>query len=361
STDMDNAKHMNKARNMIEDGEAKTFKLLGDITKSISKYKNMSETAHNSSRPYFRKMFVLSTLANKVSGDVKKIKIAWAMINDYERKDILKVIESNIHDQPEVSSNYKFWLQCVRYNSTYVSLEDVINKIKIWYNNSGQNRVSHLEATYYNYVFNAIQLIEGGDSFNDILLNKTKDYIKECKEITTNDKFNFEWYGVGTGSKKILSYVELGSMKNEGLKLFEDDSKLQEVEGIITTIDDRQKGKIKLKCGLEAFFVPVVGKFEKGKDETSKVKFYISFRYDGLQAWLVRKIDKDKTEILEESINNNEVHKNSVLTDKIAGSMIELNVSIETETLKSEFPQLPKPKIVGSIDLSKFKKGASRT
>ncbi|MBC5838220.1 P-loop NTPase [Flavobacterium muglaense] len=353
STDMDNAKHMNKARNMIEDGEAKTFRLLGDITKAIDKYKKMSETSHNSSRPYFRKMFVFSTLASKVQGDMKKMKFAWSLISDYERKEILRLIESNIHDQPDISSNYRIWLQCVRYNSNYVSLEDVISKIKIWYDNSGQNRISRLEATYYNYVFNAITLIEKGEALNEIQLNKTINYIQECKEITTNDKFNFEWYGVGKGSKKILNYVELGSMKNEGAKLFEDDSKLQEVEGTIITIDDRQKGKIKLKSGLEAFFVPAVGKFEKGKDETTNVKFYVSFRYDGLQAWQVKRIgkDKDKIEFVEESKSENTNKNNNNVKEIKNIEIIPLK-----EIVKSDFPQLPKPKIVGSVDLSKFKK-----
>lgn len=351
STDMDNAKHMNKARNMIEDGEAKTFKLLGDITKAIDKYKKMSETSHNSSRPYFRKMFVFSTLASKVHGDMKKIKFAWSLISDYERKEILRLIESNIHDQPGISSNYRIWLQCVRYNSNFVSLEDVINRIRIWYDNSGQNRISRLEATYYNYVFNAIALIERGESLNEIQLNKTLGYIHECKEITTNDKFNFEWYGVGTGSKKILNYVELGSMKNEGAKLFEDDSKLQEVEGTIVTIDDRQKGKIKLKSGLEAFFVPAVGKFEKGKDETTTVKFYVSFRYDGLQAWQVRRLEKDKIELVEEGKRENSKKDNNKVEE-----IKNIDIIPKKEILKSDFPQLPKPKIVGSIDLSKFKK-----
>lgn len=348
STDMDNAKHMSKAKHMIEDGEAKTFKLLGDITKSIDKYKKMSETGNNSSRPYFRKMFVFSTLASKVKGDMKDIKIAWNLISDYERKEILKSIENNIHDQPDVSSNYRIWLQCVRYNSTYVSLEDVINKIKIWYDNSGQNRVSHLEAIFYNYVFNAIMLIERGETLNEIQLNKTLSYIQECKELTTNDKFNFEWYGVGVGSKKIINYSELGSMKNEGLKLFEDDSKLQEVEGTIVTIHDRQKGKIKLKCGLEAFFVPAIGKFEKGRDETVNVKFYVSFRYDGLQAWLVKRLDKEKGEVQKENKNDNQIQDDE--------EKVNVSLAVEEQVLKNKFPQLPKPKILGSIDLSKFKK-----
>lgn len=352
STDMDNAKHMNKARNMIVDGEAKTFKLLGDITKSIDKYKKMSESGHNSSRPYFRKMFVFSTLASKVNGDMKKLKFAWTLISDYERREILKVIESNIHDQPDIASNYRIWLQCIRYNSAFVSLEDVINKIKIWYDNSGQNRISHLEATYYNYVFNAIALIERGEALNEIQLNKTIGYIQECKEITTNDKFNFEWYGLGTGSKKILNYVELGSMKNEGSKLFEDDSKLQEVEGTIITIDDRQKGKIKLKCGLEAFFVPIIGKFEKGKDETTNVKFYVSFRYDGLQAWSVKRLDKEKVETPE--LSKNDSISQNILNIDYKSEITE--IIEEKEILKIDFPQLQRPTVLGSIDLSKFKK-----
>lgn len=347
STDMDNAKHMNKARNMIEDGEAKTFKLLGDITKSIDKYKKLSETSHNSTRPYFRKMFVFSTLASKVNGDMKKLKSAWNLISEYERKEILKLIESNIHDQPEISSNYRIWLQCVRYNQNFISVEDVLNKIKIWYDNSGQNRISHLESTYYNYVFNAISLIENGESLNDIQLNRTNNFIQECKEITTNDKFNFEWFGKGIGAKRIVNYVELGSMKNDGLKLFEDDSRLQEVEGTIITIDDRQKGKIKLKCGLEAFFVPAIGKFEKGRDETTNVKFYISFRYDGLQAWQVKRNIKHHTEILE--LNKEEIKL-------ITPNNLNTEVNHIDKIIKSDFVQLSPPKIVGNIDLSKFKK-----
>lgn len=350
STDMENAKQMNKAKNMIEDGEAKIYRLLGDITKSIDKYKQLSLSAHNSSRPYFRKMFVMSMLASKVNGDMRKLKQAWGLINEFERKEILKQIESNIHDQPEVSSNYKIWIQCVRYNTTYISLEDVINKIKIWYDNSMQNRISHLESTYYNYVFNAIDLIEREESLNEIQLNKTLNFIRECKEITTNDKFNFEWFGKGEGAKRILNYVELGSMRNDGLNLFEDDSKLQEVEGVIITIDDRQKGKIKLKCGLEAFFVPAIGKFEKGKDETLSVKFFISFRYDGLQAWQVKRKNENIEEIITvkevDELKDNEIQKFDLHHQK--------NNKVELESKR--YIEISKPKIVGKIDVSKFKK-----
>jgi hypothetical protein len=315
-------------------------------------------------RPYFRKMFVFATLGSKVNNKYEDFKFAWPKLSGFEFDSIKKAIENNIREEPENSNHIKLWLQAVRYSKNYVSLEECFSTVKIWYDNSVKFEIAHLEATYYLYVISACKAISDGDSFNDSSSQDAKRYIKECKEKKVNDKFSFEWYGRNNGIKRLVNHTILGKMTSEK-RFFIDKSLdyLDRVTGTITNIQDRQKGKITLRCGLDAFFVPSSGGFKKDTDETTEVTFYIGFRQDGLFAWEVRKIRQDKgrnNKVIDtgsyeiEDYDFLDDDNEGVIEDIIDGDKLSSTLS-KTDPLIEE-NKIDGLKVVGKVDLSQIER-----
>ena len=354
SKSLEQSKGLDRSKNMISSCEASTFKILGNFTKAIDRFKSLSESAERSARPYFGKMFVYSTLASKVNNNRKEYKNAWNKLSEYEFLSIKKVLERNIREQPENPQNFKLWLQAVRSYNSFVSIDDCLSVVKSWYDNSGKFELANLEATYYRYVLHASKAISEGDTFGDLDVKEAKKYLSECKSKTPNDKFSFEWFGKGKGLKTLVNHHLLGSMgKEKGF--FEDTTLLGEVEGIIINVVNRQRGEIKLKCGLNAFFTPINGGFEK-KDETEPVKFFIGFRYNELVAWEVKRIQSNylETQPIEIEID---IEGLAILEEEKEIEQVEiadLEKKEVNETIHSETPKLQGLTVLGKIDLTQF-------
>lgn len=362
SRDLDQSKFIIKSKRMIESCEANLFGLIGDYSKAVDRFKALSEVADRSIRPYFRKMFVYATLASKVNNSHNRFREAWSKLSAFEFESLKKAIENNIREEPENSNHIKLWLQAVRFSKNYVSLEECFSTIKIWYDNSVKHEIAHLESTYYLYVIAASKAISENDSIDDRFINEAKKYLKECKEMKANDKFSFEWYGTNSGIKRLVSHSVLGKMSSEK-RFFEDTSLLARVEGTITNIAERQKGRITLKCGLDAFFVPSSGGFEKDIDETTEVTFFVGFRQDGLFAWEVQRLAMNKSTTVSKPILQNVELENydedaSITFDELVDEQLsdlelgDLNESV----FRSETPTLEGVKVVGKIDISQFKR-----
>ncbi|OJV50957.1 MAG: hypothetical protein BGO31_10850 [Bacteroidetes bacterium 43-16] len=355
STDLDQSLIIEKSKRMIQDCEGKLFRLQGEYSNSVDKFKQLANSSDRDLRPYYRRMFIYSTLASKVDNNFKKFPEAWNKLSPFEFESIIKVILENIEDEPDNTVHAKMWLQAVRHSKGYTSLDDAISIIKLWYNNSGKYEIPHLEATYYLYVLYACKAISEGNSVSDFTLNEAKAYIKECKERKVNDKFSFEWYGKGEGIKILTSHTKVGKM-NPNTRFFDKTELLGRVEGTIALIDDRQKGRIKLRCGLDAFFVPSNGGFEKDRDELTNVNFYIGFRQDQLMAWEVKKIGIDNVAVNSDSVDiegydsiDELIEEPLAVENIIEPTKIEKDFEVEKVSIKQ-------PKILGKIDLSQFDK-----
>lgn len=359
SKDIDQSKYISKSRRMIDTCEANLFTLIGDYSKAVNRFKSLSEVSERSVRPYFRKMFVYATLGSKVNNRFENFRDAWQKLSTHEFETLKKAIESNIREEPENISHIKLWLQAVRYSKNYVSLEECFSTLKIWYDNSFKHEIAHLEATYYLYVISASKAINEGDSISEANVAEAKKYILECKDRKVNDKFSFEWYGSNSGIKRLVSHSLLGKMNSEK-RFFENTSLLQRVKGSITTILDRQKGKIMLECRLEAFFVPSTGGFEKNIDETTPVDFFIGFRQDGLFAWEVRRVNQNKKDIFisKEPVEIEDYDPIDVVesTISIGEDKIEKKVEKHVTVLKTEEQKLEGLRVKGKIDISLFEK-----
>ncbi|HEY0652229.1 MAG TPA: hypothetical protein VGD65_03835, partial [Chryseosolibacter sp.] len=362
SKDLDQSKVIKKSKDMIEGCEGNVFNLLGDFSKAINRFKNLAESAERSARPYFRKMFVYATLAGKHKVYTRNLRSAWNKLSSHEYLELKRALESNIREQPDNPHHFKLWLQAVRYSNNYLSLDDCISTVKVWYDHSVAYEIAHFEAAYYMYVLNACKAISSGDTWGEFNVAEARKYKDECREKRINDKFSFEWYGAGDGVKRMVHHSVLGGM-NSDKRFFEDTSSLALVEGIITNVYDKQKGRIKLKCGLEAFFVPANGGFDV-EDETSLVRFYIGFRQNGLVAWEVQEVENSEPVItvttnpeidiegFDESTDD-EFSQNTLEEEQTQGV---LDVGRKVEKAPFDDNKLRGLTIVGKIDLSQWER-----
>ena len=342
-----------KAKYYVASSEGRSFELLGNYGTSIEMFKNLIEKADRNYRPQLRLMYIHSTLMNKVKGDAKRINEAWYKLKTDEISNIEKSLNDNILQDPSNILTLRLWFKLVRHSQITIRTEEIIARLKVWYDNSENSKILNLEAAYYLYVLNACLTIKAGDSFSNIHLKETVEYINKCRELSNSSKFTFEWYGKEKGIACLINHKD---------KPFGDDSMLERVEGVISVISSRQQGKIILKSGLEAFFVPTAGGFVQARDETSAVSFYLGFRHDGLFAIDVRSVSEPNRE------NQGGKEQHDVADNLIGNEQLEEIVAIEEieevlpEITSENKNKLSGLKIVGKVDLSKFnkKKGNQR-
>lgn len=331
---------INKSKSYLATSEGKSYEILGDFHSSIELFKKLITTSEREKRPQLRLMYINSTLLSKVKGDKNRMNEAWLLLNKKEIENIEKTLTDNILQDNQNIHTLRVWFRFVRYSIIDISIDEVISRLKIWYENSESNYVLHLEAAYYLYVFYACLAIKAKDSFSQINLKEIYRYIDICKSLSQNSKFAFEWLSKNDGLDCLLNY------KN---KIIDDNGCLDRVTGTISKIISRQQGQLSLHCGLTAFFVPYYGNFIQGQDETTEVSFYIGFRHDGLFA-----LDVQRTVYSQEGNGSaSELQDIVQIVEKI-----EEIESIEGTDEKVEInnSQPFTLKIVGQIDLSKFEK-----
>jgi hypothetical protein len=184
-------------------------------------------------------------------------------------------------------------MQAVRFLKNPPDIASCIVKISTWSQVTGQSSNSLLEGYYYLYVLNAIQAISEGATFDNSTTTNVREILAYMKPYVNNDRFCFEWLAAGKGIRQMLNHKSLGDFS---VDFFErNKQKLREVSGRIKTVQNSQQGIIVLDCGLEAFFVPHHGGFSD-RSVNDRVKFFVGFRYDQIQAWAVIPFNSNRDE-----------------------------------------------------------------
>lgn len=340
-----------KSAGYIYECERRVFSIAGDHVKAKSKYENLvknTPSGYQYMRPLYRRMYVTHLLYSKLPSPSKEIRhdisVAWKEISQNELEECITFLKANFTDDAANIQNIKWWLQANRYVKNPPSIEQCLVEISSWSQNTQQSILSQLEAYYYLYVMNAIKAIQSGN-FDPSSLQIVKDIKEKIKQlpIQKNEKFCFEWYGTGVGIQQMVNHKLFGDFKPG----FIDTNKhlLAEVTGRIKDIISPQTGTITLDCGLEAFFVPSHGAFTE-RNKTDRVKFYVGFRYDQIQAWSVIPIDKERGK---EQIKHEYIEEN----DEVEDTVPELNQNLDTEEVLTELKgdKLKGLTVLGKIDL----------
>lgn len=315
----------------ISESEGRAFSFIKDYEDSINKFKRLSDEADTDRRPYYRNMLIDTILLKRARGNKNNLGNSWKHLNKWEIEEIEGALNKNILQSTDLYS-LRLWLNFVRYSSVDIPIEEVISTLKLWYENSNGNRVAEIESSYYLYAFNAVMAIRSTNLLGSNYVSAAKEYMDICKAISMNTKYAFEWLGTEDGVDALINHKDRMG-----------DEQLETVEGTISNIYSRQQGRITLKCGLEAFFVPSVGGFIERQDETTPVKFKVGFRQEGLSAWNVTRASEEMD------------LSSSAASEPEVGEMEEIHEVISAIPRQPQQEESYGPKVVGKIDLSKLK------
>ena len=225
--------------------------------------------------PPIRRQIVWTYLARKGR--------SWDDLPERELVRAAELLEDNLNEEPNNDHNMRMWVQAVRRVPDPPSIESVIEKVAYWQANTGS-----LDATYYMYVLNAIQVLEG----SALARESVNQYLDECRNrarLRRNRTKSFEWVGPGIGLSKLVHHSRLGDW-NRPFDFWENVQPLNRVTGRITRIQGSEAGFIEVPGGMSAFFVPAKGGYARGRSENQAVELYLGFSYDGLRAWDVKPV-----------------------------------------------------------------------
>lgn len=331
----------------IERCEADYLAKIGNAGIVKSKYDVLIKqppAGHQNMIPRYKTLFIRSLLASK-SESISGYSQAWDKLTQSELETCVEYLRQNIVHEPFNSNHFRMWLQAARHLKYPPSLEDAITIVGTWCQIEKQTRNLELEGLYYLYVLNAVKAIDEGAEFDRSSVSKVKEIRDRLRFYSKNEKFSFEWYGNGNGLHKLKNHRTLGTF---GTAMFftQNAGDLVEVFGRIKEASDWQRGKIELDCGLEAFFVPGIGAFSE-RNVNDRVKFFIGFRYDQINAWDVTPVDYDR-----------EVRAADDLEDEVDASDEEVFTKFIPAAPKKEEPtvtslkqDLPGLKVLGKIEL----------
>lgn len=348
---IENKERIERSAGYIYDCEAIFFKTLGKHVTAKNRFEELVKNTpkgYEYMRPHFRRMFIVCLLASKAKSQ-RELFEAWNEMSEAELIQCVTYLDANIFEDPTNTQNIRLWLQAVRNLKTVPTLENCISKISAWTQTNNQNSNSLLEGYYYLYVLNSIKAISKGNSFDPTTVEVVNEILQKMKPFIKNEKFCFEWYGKGNDLKQLVNHKVLGDYSSD---FFERNQKvLADVTGRIKEINSSQQGLIVLDCGLPAFFVPNVGGFTE-RNINDRIKCFIGFRYDQIQAWSVILMNTDRKETYPRNqslIEINELlEENETINEQPADK-----VADDIRTVRSELPKLTGPKVVGRIDVKK--------
>lgn len=343
--DLENKASLLRSRGMLDQCEAKMLTFMEDFPNASEKILKMISAANRESRPYFRKLFILAKLASRKRGHSGSLNDAWDYLTEHDLQIIQTNIENSIQDAPGDWRNYRDWLKTIRCFSKSISVDDAINKLRSWREVVPQNELGFHQASYYLYVLHAINALNRTSELSNLDAISAKNYMEESVTPFINDGVSFEWLGHGVGVKQMVNISSLGKLKSADT-FFNDTTKLKRVRATISKISSPQNGLLVLAGGLEAFFVPVFGKFVQHRDETTEVECFIGFRYGSIQAWQVTRIGGEEKNVVQEVVTNS--------IESVSEKEKSVNPVAENDETRTESPKykyITGLKILGKIEL----------
>lgn len=328
---------INRTKTMLARSESKSWEYVGDFKQSLSTLQEHIRKADRLTLPRLRTMYVRTLLLSKVNGKFDELLDAWSQLTASERNLIGEYLNKNVQQNSGDVMSMKLWIQLVRYSGLGISIDEVKSRLNMMYKSSEGFPMARLEAAYNLYMLNLFELIRDNDTLNNRKKDEIQRWIDICKDLSPNDKYPYEWLCHLDNISGIVSAKSKPDFKQ-----------LERVTGTITDIKSNAQGTIRLDCGFDVFFTPSVGNFIQGKDETTRVEMAIGFRHEGPTAYEVMRL--------------NDEENNPVETDTVEVALdLEITTVEAIEPKKEEMwkqpeAEAPKLKVVGKIDLDKFKK-----
>lgn len=334
---------LNRSKAMLARSESKCWEYVGDYKESLRSIQDHIRTADRLSLPHFRIMYVRTLLLSKVNGNRDKMMEAWGKLSEKELELVEDYLNKNVQQNASSLNSMRLWLQFVRYSDVSISVEEVKSRLKMMYKSSDSYPMTKLEAAFNLYILNLFELIRDNDTLNIRKRDEIHDWVSICTSLSPNDKYPFEWLVNLDGMHGIVSSKDKPK-----------DDQLVRLTGTIIDIKSKVQGTIRLDCGYDVFFMPTVGNFIQGKDETARVDMVLAFRHEGPAAYEVARLSKKGQPISD--VANQEMAEDLAITQIEA---IEIDENENSEDIVKVIPtktEGPKLTVLGKIDLDQFKK-----
>ena len=288
---------LTKSIRYLAQSESSSHEFLGDYTSSLMTLRKRIDIVDRNERPRLRLIYINTLLRSKVNGDSKRIREAWDLLNDNELALVENYLNLNISSGSNNAFSIRTWFDFVRFTNNDISEDEIKSRLNLLFYDSEEAPIVQLEAAYYYYIINAVQLIRDNDVLDKRKIDETENWISICNKLSPNNKYCYEWLATLDGLSGVITHRN----KTENTQLVR-------LNGTISRIRNQQQGLIELDCGLKAFFVPSFGNFLEGHDETTRISCCIGFRHEGLFAVEVER-------------KNNAVFSNNILNEEIADTV----------------------------------------
>jgi tetratricopeptide (TPR) repeat protein len=202
----------------------------------------------------------------------------WNGLHQGELKRIVELMEANLREDPNNARDIRTWFEAYHRLPSFSYL-DALGRLENW-----AKRQAAQDAYFFIYILHFLLLLEGVERNAD----EVKRALDSCRKVAVGrTSYSYQWLAVEPKSCPIVYFRELGEWDST-LKFYPKSRLLHRISGTVKDILSPQAGRIRLKGGLDAFFVPGV-EFFASKDINCEVEFFLGFSYEGFRAWSVRK------------------------------------------------------------------------
>ena len=257
----------------VVDCRARLQRFYGDYATALQAWDSLL-SRHDVVKPPVRRQIVWTILRRR-SG-------VWEDITNTETDRIQGLLEDNLDENSNDATSIRLWLRAVRQARNPPSLDAVIERVSYWKANT-----SALDAAYYLYVLHTLRALEGSAQ-GAADAERALDQCRAIARFRRDRRLSFEWIGRDSGIGRLVHQSRLGKWAGEFWGSVE---ALARLRGRVGSIDGPEKGRVELRGGVEAFFVPAKAGFHSSRDENVAVSCYLGFSYDGPRAWDVRRLE----------------------------------------------------------------------
>lgn len=314
--------------------------LVGRNIESIDKYRKMYSKTSDEKKLFYGNLLLKSIVYSKTS--TKDTRKAYKNLTKLERNEIESILEYQ-KNKGDIKS-YETMFMIKLYSSEDYSLDDAIDLLKEWesqYDENSQLGWGYLNVCFYLAVCYCAKSIKRAvpnlelTSLASKYFEKSECFAKKFDKGTVLPQCYL-------GERDDIHCIIDKSMK---------DTDADTVTGVIHHINNN-KGIIKMLCGVEVTFN--AKGFDILHDEGQTLRGVLGFSYSGPGLYDFRPENvSDGSKIYDEQ------DETETTFEDLEKSYVPSEILVEEETIGKEEPkkiEKTQPKVVGSIDLSKFEK-----
>ena len=356
----DSVDYMNQSRFIYENIKMFQYKVLGDASEAVDRYRNLyRQTEDKQKKTFFGKQQIEAMLYNRTQGlkqERRRYYTAFAMgkLKGKDRNEIGEVLKY-LRRQGDVSCYENlFWFKMSSRDE--FNFDDAIELLQEWLSlceNNDRPQSGKLKAIFYLAVCYSAMAINSEKLCNEYV-EQAKKYFEKATKLADRFEINSINSLAFLGEEDDVRCILLPSQQ-EARKM---------VKARIEKIDGKKGYAIIPNCGpkLEAFFSNKDNKYDSLKDERKTfITGSIGFRYDGLRIYDTYTETDLTIEELAETVKEEEVETTPITDDKEQETPVS-----QTEATKSVGTSVKDTsesygiKVVGKLDPEKLLANRSR-